>query len=115
MTGNEIFKQAMQLNGYDFKDKEKFIGFALTFVNQIYCDLHYATKNTDFMPLESLENEISLPHRVLCDILPYGVAMLFAENVGDGTKQQLFSMKYNSKRAGLTVGDKVKDVMPAPI
>ena len=42
--------------------------------------------------------------------MPYGVAMLMAQTVGDGDNQSLYAALYNRKRAGMTKSDRRVDV-----
>ena len=120
MTGSEMMNKALTLLGYtsDFgrtSAEQRFISRAIFVMNSIYADLHYTQKNNGFKALENLEDEILLSERILNDVMPYGVAMLFAESESDGDNLQLFSMLYNQKRLSLTSGDSVKDVMTTPI
>lgn len=119
MTGGEMMNKALTLLGYtnstgEIAVEQRFSSRAMTVLNSIYSDLYYTQKNTGFEALENLEDEILLSERILNDVMPYGVAMLFAESESDGDNQQLFSMLYNQKRLSLTSGDNVKDVIPAP-
>lgn len=116
MKGIDMFKKAMYLSGHDFPNPNH--GDAIneiSYINQIYSDLHYATKETEFVPLKTLSEEINLSERAVNDVMPYGVAMLISESENDGAKQQLFAIKYNQKRLSLTGSGNVKDVLPAPV
>ena len=107
-TAREVLDRAMQLCGYlndegapdRLRDADLYKrGLAL--VNQIYTDMFFAeTPDGAFRPLTSMEEAIPLSVRCVNDILPFGVAMLLAQAVGDATAQSLFSYAYNQKRAG---------------
>ena len=117
MTGIEMIKKAMTLLGYtdstgEISGSQRFSSRALVVLNSIYADLYYASGGKDFIPLASASDEFELPEKLLYDVMPYGVAMMFAQSESDGDSQQLFSLLYNSKRAELTRTEGVEDVLP---
>ncbi|WP_458452521.1 hypothetical protein, partial [Alistipes finegoldii] len=63
-------------------------------------------------PLGNLSDELCLPERVRHEVMPYGVAMLMAQTIGDADNQSLMTALYNRKRALLTHLRRRKDVMP---
>ena len=85
---------------------------SLALVNQVYADIVYALCQTGFRELATLTDEIDLPEHVINDMMPYGVAMLTAQTLGDADNQSLFADLYNRKRAKLTRSSKRKDVLP---
>ena len=71
---------------------------SLDIVNQIYGDLWYTTHTTTFEQLGSLADTVMLPGRIREDVMPYGVAMLMAQTIGDGDNQNLYASLYSRKR-----------------
>lgn len=106
MTGQEAYEQALQLLGYagtgDEQEAARRLTRSLAVVNQIYADL-YVLEGADspFQPLVSLPETLKLAAKTGYDVLPYGIAMLCAQNEGDGDQQALFAALYNRKRAGV--------------
>ena len=113
MTGIEMMNKALSLLGYPNADR--FTSRAITVMNAVYSDLFYIHGNSGFVPLNRLSDEIELPERALNDIMPYGVAKLFAESENDGDNQQLYATIFNQKRNALSHNDSVKDVIPFPL
>lgn len=116
MMGNEILKKAMELLGYTDSNgaaqlTQRIKSRALTVINQVYSDLHYALYNTEFAPIEKLSDEIRLPTRILQEVMPYGVASFLAQSESDGDQQQFMVMMYNQKRKLLCQTTEIKDVM----
>ncbi|MBQ9414542.1 MAG: hypothetical protein IJU16_05385 [Clostridia bacterium] len=116
-TGEEIRDRALALLNYtDNKGQLRSDLYAdlytrsLGLVNQIYGDIWYSFYQDAFEELGSLSDTIRLPGRVIDDVMPYGVAMLMAQTVGDGDNQSLYATLYNRKRAGMTKSDRRVDV-----
>lgn len=114
MTGMNIFDRAMELLGYTSADgisgKEDMLKRALTLINQVYSELYYAFvyvpgADDEFKPLANILHEIKLPHNVLMDIAPYGLAMYLAQSESDADNQSLYANIYNQKKVrGKKVG-----------
>lgn len=85
---------------------------SLAVVNQIYADIRYCLCAQGVRELETLTEEIDLPEQIVNDVMPYGVAMLTAQTLGDADNQSLFADLYNRKRTRLTHATKRGDVMP---
>ena len=122
-NGNDVFRQAMNLLNYtnvygetDSMQNADLVKRALPMVNQIYVDLFFAeTPDADFVPLRAMQEEIQLSARTVKDIMPYGVAMLFAQSESDGDNQALFATLYNNKRRSAErPAWTVQDVLPSP-
>lgn len=47
--------------------------------------------------IESLDEELTLSDTSINLVMPYGLAMWFAQMDGDGTNQQIFSLLFNQK------------------
>lgn len=85
---------------------------AVVTVNLVYGDLWRICNEGEFEPIESLVDEIKLPEVATGDVFLYGLAMHIARSENDGDQQQFFAVLYNSRRAGLTQYDRVKNVIP---
>lgn len=71
-------------------------------VIQIYNDLKRLDQmGNTAMDITSMNQVIPLSGVTLDDIMPYGVAMLIAQNEGDGDSQTLFADLYNQKRVSV--------------
>jgi hypothetical protein len=66
----------------------------------------------EFVPLESLSQEIKLPDRAINEVFPCGVAMYIANAEGDESAQSYWGAEYNAKRATLSHFGEIKDVLP---
>ena len=121
MTGMALFDRAMELLGYTSADgisgKEDMLKRGLTLINQVYAELYYAFVQVpgaedEFKPLGNILDEIKLPHYVLTDIAPYGLAMYLAQSESDADNQSLYANIYNQKKVrGKKVGT-IKDRLP---
>ncbi len=108
-TGKEVLECAMRLLGYtnhlgdldNVRDAELFkLGAAA--VTQIYNDLRRLDRaGNPQTALEHMTDPIGLSPVTIDDIMPYGVAMLIAQNEGDGDSQALFAGLYNQKRSSV--------------
>lgn len=117
-TGEQVKTRALQLLNYtnqqgrlDSAMYADVTARALSLINQIYSDVWYGLHDEGFEELPSLADELCLPERVIDDVMPYGVAMLFAQTIGDADNQSLMATMYNRKRAGLSHLRRRKDVM----
>lgn len=120
-NGNDVFRQALNLLNYtntygetSTMQNADLAKRALPLVRQIYADLFFVeTPDAEFVPLRSLQDEIPLAERTVTDIMPYGVAMLFAQSESDGDNQALFATLYNNKRRSAPRPRKtIQDVLP---
>ena len=121
-TGEEIKNRALTLLNYtdqngrlDSAMYTDVVSRALAVVNQIYADLWYALYSRGFQELSTLTDDVQLPERVVNDCMPYGVAMLLAQTIGDADNQSMMTDLYNQKRATLTHVRHRKDVLPRAI
>lgn len=117
MTAKEIYLKAMTMLGYisasgEISGEEEFKKKGICAVNQIYSDLFFALHKTGFCEIRHSDDEIFLPEKALYDIMPYGVAMLIAQNENDGDNQNLYCDIYSKKRASLCTGSYVIDMLP---
>ncbi len=118
-TGVQVRDRVLQLLNYTDSDGRVSTAMygdiaarSLALVNQIYAELHYAYRRDGFEELADLGDEIALPEWVINDVMPYGVAMLTAQSIGDADNQSMFTDLYNQKRAKLTHRVRREDVMP---
>ncbi len=118
-TGEQVKNRALQLlrytDGQGRLDAQMYTDVtaqALPLVNQIYSDVWYGLYDEGFAELGAITDELPLPERVVNDVMPYGVAMLMAQTLGDADNQSLMAAYYNRKRASLTHMRGRKDVMP---
>ncbi len=116
MTAYEIFFAAAALTGYDGmigenSGKDELLSKGLAACDRIYSDLHYAVYGDSAArtKLNSMNDEVILPQRVLDDIMPYGVAMLLSLWEGDGENNQIWTQIYNEKRGTITKISKISD------
>lgn len=121
-TGEEVRNRAMQLLNYtdqngrlDSAMYTDVYARSLAVVNQIYADLWYARYSDGFCELPTLTDEIALPDRLIHEAMPYGVAMLLAQTIGDADNQSMMADLYNQKRARLTHRRDRRDVMPCAV
>ena len=117
MTAQEVIKKAIILlgnnDGLGNTADARFQVVSQNAVNFVLADLVHCLGRDDYGDIK-LSDEISMPKRVLYDVMPYGVAAYIAESIGDGDKQQYFAMMYDSKRKTVVYEDSVQDVIPAP-
>lgn len=118
-TGEQIKNRAMQLLNYtdqngrlDSTMYADLTARGLAVVNQIYAEVWYALYDKGFEELGTLTDELDLPERVVNDVMPYGVAMMLAQSIGDADNQSLYADLYNQKRGLLTHARRRKDVIP---
>lgn len=114
---NIILNDSLRLLGYTDNDgnpelSQRIRNKAIVTVNLVYGDLWRICKDTDFEPITSLDDEIKLPKKATGDVFLYGLAMHLARNENDGDQQQYFAYLYNSRRAGLTKFDRLKNIIP---
>lgn len=109
MTGQDCFKQALQLLGYtdtlgapDSISHTELYRRGLAVINQLTDDLSMAETGELAEPLLSLREEIPLSERTAREVLPYGVAMLLALTQGDGDNQRVFAALYDQKRVSVS-------------
>jgi hypothetical protein len=118
MKVKELIKKSLLLLGYTDGNgnsfDSRFQAVSQNAVNFILADLTHCLGRDDYKDIKSLEDEISMPDRVIYDVMPYGVAAFIAESMGDGDKQQFFASMYNAKRKSVTYESSVQDVIPAP-
>ena len=120
-TGNEVMERALRLLGYvnsrghpDSVRDAALFKRAANAVIQIYDDL----KRIDLLgdkesSLFDMTEVLKLSPSVIHDVMPYGVAMLIAQNEGDSDAQALFAALYSSKRASVPQKRKtICDVLP---
>lgn len=117
MTVKDIYLKALVLLGYvntngDISGQQELQKQCVAAVNQIYAEVFFAIGRKEFEPINSSDDEIDLPERILHDIMPYGVAMFIAQSENDGDSQQLYANIYNKKRASVRAINCVQDVMP---
>lgn len=118
-TGEQVKNRALQLLNYTDKNGRldgsmyaDVTARVLPLVNQIYSDVWYGLYDDGFEELGAITDEFRLPERVINDVMPWGVAMLMAQTLGDADNQSLMAGLYNRKRAVLTHMRARKDVLP---
>lgn len=115
MKGIEIFEKALTLLGY-INQEGSFLDSlnlkALNVINTVYADLYFLLHSDGFKPLKSLDDTPLLSNRILLDVMPYGVAMHLAQNMGDGLNQQIFATIYDAKRCSINIIDTRTDCIP---
>ena len=118
-TGEQVKNRALQLLNYtdgqgrlDAQMYTDVTARVLPLINQIYSDVWYGLYDEGFEELGAITDTLQLPERVVNEVMPYGVAMLMAQTLGDADNQSLMATYYNRKRASLTHPRTRKDVMP---
>lgn len=120
MTGHDLWQRALLLLGCDTADGTVPAGAsmqrrALAVVNQITAEAWYAAESTPYTPLTSLAQPLPVPAATADTVLPYGVAMLAAQLMGDADNQTLYAVLYDQHRAGAArTARRVRDVLPVP-
>ena len=121
MTGRDVFSAAVRLLNYtntygelDGNQGTEMWKRSLAIVNQIYADVSFIENHTAaFVPLKNIHETLHVSDRTASDVMPYGVAMLFAQNENDGDNQTLFAMLYNQKRSAVPRAPmRIQDVLP---
>lgn len=119
MKANILLNDALKMLGYTDSDgnselTRRLRNKAVVTVNLVYGDLWRICNTGDFEPIKSLSDKIKLPEMAIGDVFLYGLAMHIARSENDGDQQQFFAQLYNSRRAGLTRYEKVKNILPHP-
>lgn len=118
MTAKDMISKAIVLLGYNDDrgntSDSRFQIASKTAVNSVMAELFYCLNNDGFKEIEALSDEIKLPERVLYNIMPYGVASLIAESIGDADKQAYFGAIYNRRLAQLSHSEPFVDEIPYP-
>ncbi len=117
MKASELLNNALKIIGYTDSDgnaelTQRIRKSAIVTVNLVYADLWKTENKESFEPIKSLDDEIKLSQRVTDECFLYGLAMHIARSENDGDQQQFYAALYNSKRAGLTRYEKVKNILP---
>lgn len=118
MTGYEILKRCNDLLGFkdasgdDDIEVSSYLG-AVEYINQVYLDISVA-RDIEYRPIYTLDDKIESLSAKEETVLLYGVCMWLSFSMGDGEKNAVFTQLYNSKRAGLTATDTIRDTMPSP-
>ncbi|MDD4414066.1 MAG: hypothetical protein PHR14_05855 [Oscillospiraceae bacterium] len=105
-TGKEVLERALKLLGYtNSRGELDAVRDAALFkrgtvaVIQIYEDLKRIDRSGNRLGcIKGMNDNIELSPETIDDIMPYGVAMLLAQNEGDGDSQALFAALYTRKR-----------------
>ncbi len=118
MTGQTVFRRAMRLLNYTDADgtlnaaaSGEMYKRALSVVDQLCGELHYAETGKLPPPLRSLSEPLPLSEKA-AHILPYGVAMFLAQSRADGDNQQLFAALYEARRRSLAAPARRTDLLP---
>ena len=119
MKAKELLNSALKILGYTNADGNveltgRIRNSAIVTVNLVYSDLWRMASNETFEPIKSLDDEILLPQKVTDECFLYGLAMHISRSENDGDQQQFYAALYNSKRAGLTTYETVKNTWPQP-
>lgn len=121
MTGTEVIERALSLLNYtdprgrvDPRQTTELHRRCLPLLNMILADLLFI-KRQPLVEMKSAADEVPLDEATVLGVMPYGVAMLFAQSENDGDSQQLYAALYNQKRNTVTreIG-RIKDSLPVP-
>ena len=118
MTAKDMISKAIMLLGYNDDrgnvSNSRFQVTSKNAVNTIYSELFYCLNSEGFNEIVTLSDEINLPERVLYNVMPFGVASLIAEGLGDSDKQAYFGTLYNRRIAQLSHSEEMIDEIPCP-
>lgn len=119
-TAKEVFERALRLLGYtdslgeiDGAQDAEMYKRGMTAVQQIYADCAGIEHpgGADF--LQDMNAPLNLSAKTVNDVMPYGVAMLIAQNDGNGDSQALFATLYNQKRMAVPrPASRIRDAFP---
>ena len=117
MTASELLNNTLKMLGYseangNIELPQRIRNRAGVAVNLVYEDLWGICNTEPFEPIKSLTDEIKLPEKVLNSTFLYGLAMHIAAAENDGDQNQTYAHLYNSKRAGLTRFEKIRNTLP---
>lgn len=115
MTVWEVGLDALQLLGevdeYGIKNDQAVLKRVVHAVDTVYRDLYFISqKETEFKRPIDIDDEISLPDHAVHDIMPYGVAMWLAQQMGDDNNYNYMAVLYNQKRCELSAVKQIEDV-----
>lgn len=111
MTAKNVYTIALGLLGYT--DSADFQRRAVSIVNKVYFDLHRICCGTEeFTPIQTLNEGLKLPDKVLLSVMPSGIAEMIALGEGDGELQQYFAQDYDRGKARLNNIEIITDVLP---
>ena len=102
-TAREAWDRAFAMLGYVDRignyDEEKFAPLyrKQLQVCQTVIDELSRIEGIERKDIESLDEELTLSDTSINLVMPYGLAMWFAQMDGDGTNQQIFSLLFNQK------------------
>ncbi len=121
MTGTDVIERALSLLNYtdphgrvDPRQTAELHRRCLPLLNAILADLLFI-KRQPLVEMKSAVDEVPLDDADVLGMMPYGVAMLFAQSENDGDNQQLYAALYNQKRNTVTrENGRIKDVLPVP-
>ncbi len=105
-TAREVCDRAFALLGYTDRignyDKDKFAAQYKRSLDlcQTILDEIMRIEGIDRTDIISLDDTLPVSDTSINLVMPYGLAMLFAQQDADGTQQQIFSLLYN-QRLGL--------------
>ena len=108
-TGKEVLERALKLLGYtngrgelDGVSNAALLKRGAAAVIQIYDDLKRIDRlGNPSLSIRGMSDELVLSPETIDDVMPCGVAMLLAQNEGDGDSQALFAVLYSRKRASV--------------
>jgi len=120
MTAREILDKTLKIMGITDNEGNPVISKrvkqkAISLINLVYADLHTVAGSGDFVPVESLSDNINLPLKVLLETFIYGLAMNIAFSESDSDSQQYFSILYNKKRASINRKSNIVDDIPRSV
>lgn len=102
-TAREVCDRAFAMLGYVDRignyDEEKFAPQYKQSMQvcQTIIDELSRVEGVERKDIESLDDELNLSDTSINLVMPYGLAMWYAQMDGDGTNQQIFSLLYNQK------------------
>lgn len=102
MTAYDVLQKSLKLLGYTANNGNeqltaRLMNRAVELINTVYEDV---SREEEYIPISSLDDEIKLPEKALI-VMPYGVAAFIAQSENDGDQQQLWMTIYNRKRRTL--------------
>ena len=115
MRAEQIITNAINKLGYTDdagNTPSRLQGIALSALNSIYSDLYYLQNTEGYKPIGSANEDVLVSEQIANDVMPYGIASMIAQSVGDTNNQQYFTMLYNQKRKKATRQIEITDSLP---
>lgn len=120
-TAREVCDRAFAMLGYTDRignfDEQKFAPqyrLAVQLCQTILDEIMHI-EGVERAEIQSLDDELPISDTSINLVMPYGLAMYFAQHDADGTQQQIFSLLYNQKLGLVPKSKKTVTLSYSPI